>query len=57
MGKLAVWSIDPRSAESGSQESEPKRVEPSSVGLEKCLEDWIVRDVSLIGQGLTLVGR
>ena len=57
MGKLAVWSIDPRSAESGSQESEPKRLEPSSVGLEKCLEDWIVRDVSLIGQGLTLVGR
>jgi len=38
--------------------AEPKRVERRpSVGLEKHLEDWIVKDVSLIGEGLTLVGR
>lgn len=57
MAKLAVWSISPRSAEIGSEESEPKRVGRSGVGLEKYLEDWIVNDVSLIGEGLTLVGR
>ena len=57
MSKLAVWSIDERTGENDSQESEPKRVGRSSVGLERHLEDWIVNDVSLIGEGLTLVGR
>ena len=57
MAKLAVWSVEARTAENGSQESEPKKVLPSSVGMERYLEDWIVKDASLIGEGLTLVGR
>ena len=28
-----------------------------TIGLEKHLEDWIVNDVTLIGEGYTLVGR
>lgn len=57
MAKLAVWSRDARNEETGSTESKPRRVGRSHVGLEKELEDWIVNDVSLIGEGLTLVGR
>ena len=59
MSKLAVWSIDerPGDSESGPELSKPDRVGRSHIGLEKYLEDWIVKDVSLIGEGLTLVGR
>lgn len=57
MSKLAVWSITERVGENGAETAEPKRVGRSTVGLEKYLEDWIVKDVSLIGEGLTLVGR
>ncbi len=57
MSKLAVWSIEERSDENGSVPALPKRVGHSMVGPEKWLEDWIVKDVSLIGEGLTLVGR
>ena len=57
MAKLAVWSRGARNEETGSTESKPRRVGRSHVGLEKELEDWIVNDVSLIGEGLTLVGR
>ena len=37
--------------------SAPKRIGRSHIGLEKHLEDWIANDVTLIGEGLTLVGR
>ncbi len=59
MSKLAVWSIEERAgdSESGPELSKPDRVGRSHIGLEKYLEDWIVKDVSLIGEGLTLVGR
>ena len=57
MAKLAAWSIDRRHAENASQQSKPKRVERSHIELEKYLEDWIANDVTLIGEGLTLVGR
>jgi len=58
MSKLAVWSIEEEPGGNDAGLAEPKRVERRpSVGLEKHLEDWIVKDVSLIGEGLTLVGR
>ena len=54
---LAVWSIDAQQDESGPQPWVPQRVGRSQIELEKHLEDWIVNDVTLIGEGLTLVGR
>ena len=57
MVKLAAWTIEAPPGKEGSQRPEPQRVERSHVGLERHLEGWIVNDVSLIGQGLTLVGR
>ena len=57
MAKLAVWNIDTQSSEGDYETSTPKKVEPSNIELEKYLEDWIVSDVSMIGEGLTLVGR
>ena len=57
MAKLAAWSIEGQPAEGASQQSEPKRVGRSHIGLERHLEDWIVNDVTLIAEGLTLVGR
>lgn len=57
MSKLAVWSIVEQAGENGAETAEPKRVGRSNVGLERWLEDWIVKDVSLISEGLTLVGR
>lgn len=57
MAKLAVWNIDAQSSEGDYKPSCPKKVEPSNIELEKYLEDWIVNDVSMIGEGLTLVGR
>ncbi len=57
MTKLAAWSIDGQHAEDGSQQSKPKRIGRSQIGLEKHLEDWIANDVTLIAEGLTLVGR
>ena len=53
MAKLAAWSIDGPHAEG----SGPKRVGRSHIGLERYLEDWIANDVTLIAEGLTLVGR
>ena len=53
MAKLAAWSMDRSPAEG----SAPKKVERSHVGLEKYLENWIANDVTLIGEGLTLVGQ
>ncbi len=57
MTKLAVWSIEKRDDESGADLSGPIRAGPSIIELEKYLEDWIVNDVTMIGDGLTLVGR
>ena len=57
MTKLAAWSIDGQHAEGASQQSEPKRIGRSQIGLERYLEDWIANDVTLIAEGLTLVGR
>ncbi len=57
MAKLAAWSIDRQHTEDAAQQSAPKSVERSRIGLERYLEDWIVNDVMLIGEGLTLVGR
>lgn len=57
MTKLAAWSIDRQHAESASQGAELKRVGRSHIGLERPLEDWIANDVTLVSEGLTLVGR
>ena len=56
MRKLAAWSIDAQHPEA-SRQSMPKRVGRSQIGLERHLEDWIANDVTLIAEGLTLVGR
>ena len=50
MRKLAAWSID-------GQHPEGVRVGRSQIVLERHLEDWIANDVTLIAEGLTLVGR
>ncbi len=57
MVKLAAWSIDRQHADGTSARSEPKSVERSHVGLERHLEEWIANDVTLIAEGLTVVGR
>ena len=57
MSKLAAWSITEQTGENGAEAAEPKKAGRSNVGLERWLEDRIVKDVSLIGEGLTLVGR
>lgn len=56
--KLAAWrSIDTKGGEDGSPPPQPQRIARSHIGLERYLEDWIVNDVTLIGEGYTLVGR
>lgn len=55
--KLAVWSIESQQDESGREPRIPQQIKRSKIELEKHLEDWIVNDVTLIGEGLTLVGR
>ena len=57
MAQLAAWSVDGQHGEGTSQQPEPRRVERSHIALEKHLEDWIANDVTLIAEGLTLVGR
>ena len=57
MTRLGVWSIGGGNSEEGSQQPEPSKVDRSHIGLEKHLEDWIVNDVTLVAEGLTLVGR
>ena len=57
MAKLAAWTIDRQNDEDAVRQSAPRKVERSHIGLEKHLEDWIANDVTLIGEGLTLVGR
>ena len=57
MAKLAAWKIERQPDEDALPHSAPQRVERSHIALERQLEDWIVNDVTLIGEGLTLVGR
>ena len=57
MAKLAAWTMDRGPDASALPHSAPKRVERSHIALERQLEDWIVNDVTLIGEGLTLVGQ
>ena len=57
MAKLAAWTIDRQRDEDTARQSGPRKVERSQIELEKHLEDWIANDVTLIGEGLTLVGR
>lgn len=57
MTKLAAWSFDAQHGEEGAQPSQPQQIERSHIELERHLEDWIAKDVTLIGEGYTLVGR
>lgn len=57
MTTLGIWSIDGPDTEEGPKPPEPRKVDRSNIGLEKHLEDWIVNDVTLVAEGLTLVGR
>ena len=52
MTQLAAWGIDGR--DTGEA---PHRLERSHIGLERHFEDWIVKDATLVAEGLTLVGR
>ena len=55
--KLAAWSIDRQPSEEALPPPAPHRIGHSHIGLERHLQDWIANDVTLIGEGLTLVGR
>ena len=55
MAKLAGWRIDAKDGEGTLQP--PRKLRRSQIGLEKDLEDWIANDMTLIAEGLTLVGR
>lgn len=57
MTKLAAWSFDAQGGEESTRPSQPRQIERSYIELERHLEDWIARDVTLIGEGYTLVGR
>ena len=57
MSRLGVWSIATQDVEAGLGQPEPRTVARSDIGLERHLEDWISKDVTLISEGLTLVGR
>ena len=57
MAQLAVWSVVAQHGEGTVQQPEPRRLDRSYIVLEKHLEDWIAHDVTLIAEGLTLVGR
>ena len=48
MADLGMWTVDGDA---------PRRVGRSGVGHESRLEDWIANDSSLLGDGLTVVGR
>ena len=57
MTKLAAWSMEARDGEGALQRPKPTRVDRSHIALERHLEDWIASDMTLIAEGLTLVGR
>ena len=48
MPKIGLWQI---------ADATPKKIQESSVNLEKHLEDWIEVDPDLLQNGLTIVGR
>ena len=48
MPRIGMWSID---------DGSPRRVDSSSINLERDLEDWIEQDPSLMQADLTIVGR
>ena len=57
MAKLGIWKVDRHDPVHGTAPGKPLHLKRSQIGLEKSLEDWIANDVSLIGEGLTIVGR
>ena len=57
MANLGIWTIDRQRPEQKSAIAAPLRVKRSHIELERHLEDWIANDVTLIGEGLTIVGR
>ena len=57
MTKLAAWSSDAQRSEDDSPPPQPQKIARSHIGLERHFENWIVNDVTLIGEGYTLVGR
>ncbi len=57
MNQLAMWSIEAVGPDDNPGAMAPKAVGHSDVGLERYLEQWIVDDVALIGEGLSLVGQ
>lgn len=46
--KIGIWDVG---------DGSPQRLEESTVGYEKDLEEWIAADPSLLQYGLTIVGR
>ena len=57
MANLAAWSTDAQHDKGSAQPPQPRRLERSQIELEQHLEDWIAKDVTLIGEGYALVGR
>ena len=57
MAQLAVWSVVAQQGEATAQQPELRRLNRSHIELEVHLEDCIANDVTLIAEGLTLVGR
>lgn len=52
MTKLAAWSFDAQHGGEGLQPSQPQSLERSHIELEQHLEEWIAKDVTLIGEQL-----
>lgn len=48
MQQVGIWRVT---------DDGPDRLDPSNVGLEKNLEDWIEKDPSLLEEGLEIVGQ
>ncbi|MCY4219242.1 MAG: endonuclease NucS [Gammaproteobacteria bacterium] len=57
MTKLAMWHVEQLSNDNELESKKLKPVKHSHIPLERHLEDWIVKDVSLIGKNLTIVGQ
>ena len=57
MANPAAWSTNQKGGKEDARPPAPKRIGRSHVELEKHFEDWIANNVTLIGEGLTLVGR
>ena len=61
MTNLAVWRVEEPEHDQAGEDAppgpSPSSVERSHLGSEKQFEDWIATDVTLVGGGLTIVGR